>query len=113
MHPGGDTILGVHEHPHDRQLPFQRDWGIVENGTDFKREPPTVVLSVAPEHLGIWKPRHVFGATARATHFSFQPAQADHELVAIFVMREVIEGLNKGRKYLANKTTLRIKVSSA
>src|SRR5215831_10551307 len=90
-----NTVLAGHDEPYGGKPFLQRNRGIFKHCADLKRELLLGMLSVAAVQACFLKVGNFLRAAVRAAHFAIKPANGNHELPAVVVIAEELDGFLK------------------
>jgi hypothetical protein len=85
---GTDTVFCPNDEPRSGEPLLKADRGILKDGSCLQCERRAGMLSVALPHASLFQVGNVIGAATRAFDNAILPTQFDHELTAMFKVRE-------------------------
>jgi hypothetical protein len=85
---GTDSVLAADQHPCGAEPLFERDRGILENGSGLESERGAWMLRVTLPYTLLGKIGKLLRAATRALYDAVRPAQCDHEIAAMFEVRK-------------------------
>lgn len=95
--PRRNTILAVQQHPDRWQPLLQRDRRVLKDRADLEGEARFGVRGVALPNPVFGEIANLLGITDRTFHFAVRPAQRNHEIVTMLIVRKVLNRIVKRR----------------